>query len=220
MSDSDLDKYLEGIGINVGEDEQVDGLPIDEDAFEQPAFEEKGFEQHDYAADAGEESFARAFEAASSATVVQGDAAERAESFLVNLLLNIDPAYAVEIDAVTEDEVFVEVFGGDPGKIIGRGGRTLSALEYVTNAVVNREEGRGIRVNVDVGGYKRRRDERLRESAFNAAARVRKSGHDVEMEPMSAAERRVVHMALAEEPDVTTESSGEGPHRRVVVKPA
>jgi len=152
--------------------------------------------------------------------VVQGDAAERAESFLVNLLLNIDPAYAVEIDAVSDDEVFVEVFGGDPGKIIGRGGRTLSALEYVTNAVVNREEGRGIRVNVDVGGYKRRRDERLRESAFNAAARVRKSGHDVEMEPMSAAERRVVHMALAEEPDVITESSGEGPGRRVVVKPA
>jgi len=215
VSDSDLDKYLEGIGINVGGDEQVDGLPSDDDAFGQP-----GFEQHDFATEPGEDSFATAFEAASSATVVQGDAAERAESFLVNLLLNIDPAYAVEIDSVTEDEVFVEVFGGDPGKIIGRGGRTLSALEYVTNAVVNREEGRGVRVNVDVGGYKRRRDERLRESAFNAAARVRKSGHDVEMEPMSAAERRVVHMALSEEPDVTTESSGEGPNRRVVVKPA
>ncbi|HLU82386.1 MAG TPA: R3H domain-containing nucleic acid-binding protein [Trueperaceae bacterium] len=214
MSDSDLDKYLEGIGINVGGDEQVENLPSDDDAFEQPEFQRPVYAPEE------DDSFATAFEAASSAMVVQGDPAERAESFLVNLLLNIDPAYAVEIDAVTEDEVFIEVFGGDPGKIIGRGGRTLSALEYVTNAVVNREEGRGIRINVDVGGYKRRRDERLREAAFNAAARVRKSGHDVEMEPMSAAERRVVHMALAEEPDVITESSGEGPGRRVVVKAA
>jgi len=215
VSDSDLDKYLEGIGINVDEDERADALPIDDEGFE-PAT----LEQRDHAVHGEEESFAMAFEASAGVMVVQGDAAERAESFLVNLLLNIDPAYAVEIDAVTDDEVFVEVFGGDPGKIIGRGGRTLAALEYVTNAVVNRDEGRGVRVNVDVGGYKRRRDERLRESAFNAAARVRKSGHEVEMEPMSAAERRVVHMALAEEPDVMTESSGEGPNRRVVVKPA
>jgi len=85
---------------------------------------------------------------------------------------------------------------------------------------VNRDETPGVRVNVDVGGYKRRRDERLREGAFAAAAAVRRSGHPVELEPMSAAERRVVHMALAEEPDVMTESSGEGPSRRVVVKPA
>lgn len=216
MSDSDLDKYLEGIGINVGEDEQREGLPVEDEPFEQPEFERSD----EYEDEDEPTSFAEAFEAASTATVVQGEPAERAETFLVNLLLNIDPAYAVEIDAVTDDEVFVEVFGGDPGKIIGRGGRTLAALEYVTNAVVNREEGRGVRVNVDVGGYKRRRDERLRDSAFNAAARVRKSGHEVEMDPMSAAERRVVHMALADEPDVMTESSGEGPGRRVVVKPA
>jgi len=216
VSDSDLDKYLEGIGINVGGEEQHEGLPLDDESFEQPEFEQPEFEQPDDEP----ASFAEAFEAASAVTVVHGDPAERAETFLVNVLLNIDPAYAVEVDAVTDDEVFIEVFGGDPGKIIGRGGRTLAALEYVTNAVVNRDEGRGVRVNVDVGGYKRRRDERLRESAFNAAARVRKSGHDVEMEPMSAAERRVVHMALADEPDVMTESSGEGPGRRVVVKPA
>src|SRR5690606_22693771 len=111
-----------------------------------------------------------------AAIVVQGDPAERAETFLVNLLLNIDPGYAVEIDAVTDEEVFVEVYGGDPGKIIGRAGRTLAALEYVTNAVVNREGERPTRVNIDVGGYKRRRDARLRDTALAAAARVRKNG--------------------------------------------
>src|SRR5690606_2177780 len=152
--------------------------------------------------------------------VVQGDPEQRAEAFLVNLLLNIDPAYAVEVEEVNDDEIFIEVYGGDPGKIIGRAGRTLAALEYLTNAVVNRDDAAGVRVNVDVGGYKRRRDARLRETALNAAARVRKGGHAVELDPMSAAERRIVHMALADEPDVFTESSGDGSDRRGVVKAA
>lgn len=199
MSDKDLDKYLEGIGIDVGEDGDAvvpeDFPPLEEgEAFDVAAYDLGG--------------------------VVQGAPEERAETFLVNLLLNIDPAYAVEVEEVGEGEIFLEVYGGDPGKLIGRAGRTLAALEYVTNAVVNREEGEGVRVNIDVGGYKRRRDARLRETALNAAARVRKAGHAVELDPMSAAERRIVHMALADEPDVFTESSGEGPDRRVVVKPA
>lgn len=199
MSDNDLDKYLEGIGINVGEDEeQVVAESIQ--ALDEP--EEFDLDAYDVGG------------------VVQGDADQRAETFLVNLLLNIDPAYAVEVDEVTDDEIFIEVYGGDPGKIIGRAGRTLAALEYLTNAVVNRDGGNGVRVNVDVGGYKRRRDARLRETALNAAARVRKAGHAVELDPMSAAERRIVHMALADEPDVYTESNGEGGDRRVVVKPA
>ena len=201
MSDSDLDRYLEGIGINVGEeDPAAENLAhLDEPEPELEVFDVAAYD---------------------AAIVVQGDPSERAETFLVNLLLNIDPGYAVEIDAVTDEEVFVEVYGGDPGKIIGRAGRTLAALEYVTNAVVNREGERPTRVSIDVGGYKRRRDARLRDTALAAAARVRKNGVAVELEPMTAAERRVVHLALAEEAGVTTESTGEGAERRVVVKPA
>src|SRR5690554_8181991 len=102
MSDTDLDKYLEGIGINVDQDELAsEGLPED------MIIEPEELEEFD----------AAAYDAA---VVVQGDPVERAETFLVNLLLNIDPGYAVEVDAATEDEVFIEVYGGDPGKIIGR----------------------------------------------------------------------------------------------------
>ena len=194
MADDNLDKYLEDIGISVDEEEVGAELP----------------EAHD-------------MEAPIPAPVVllpEGDPAERTESFLVNLLLNLDPSYAVEIEYQDEDEVHAQIFGGDPGKIIGRQGRTLAALEHITNAVINRQEGKQVRVNIDVGGYKRRRDERLRDTAHKAADRVRKTGEPVELEPMSAAERRVVHMALADEPGVATESTGEGKSRRVVVAPA
>ena len=193
-ADNDLDKYLDNLGINVDEEESS--------APELPE----------------EASAAQPFVAP---LAIEGDAAERCESFLVHLLLNIDPGYAVEIRHADEDEVAVDVTGGDPGKIIGRGGRTLSALEYLTNAVVNRaEEDRNVRVNVDVGGYKERRDDRLRNEARKAAARVRKTGFAVELDPMNAGERRVIHMALADDPSVKSESSGEGRDRRVVVKPS
>lgn len=197
MSDSDLDKYLEGLGITVDEEDEQSELGVllgEEPEYDSPV--------------------------GLGGPLVQGDPLERAESFLVNVLLNLDPAYAVEVELGADGEIAAEVFGGDPGKIIGRNGRTLAALEYLTNAVVNRDDDGRVRVNIDVGGYKHRRDERLRSEAFAAAGRVRKTGVAVELEPMSAAERRVVHMSLADEEDVRTESRGDGADRRVVVRPA
>lgn len=152
--------------------------------------------------------------------VSEGDARERTETFLVGLLLNIDPAYAVEVTQPDDDEVAAEIYGGDAGKLIGKNGRTLAALEQICNAVINRHEASNVRVNVDVGGYKRRRDERLRTQAHSAADQVRKRVEPVELEPMSAAERRVIHMAVADDPDVVSESVGEGRERRVMLKPS
>ena len=192
-NDDSLDSYLEGLGIEMGEDAD---RPLPED--------------HDLEAPLPVPGVVRE----------EGDLAERTEIFLVNLLLNFDPSYAVEVKQASDQEVSVEIFGGEPGKVIGRGGQTLNALEYVTNAVMNRSEDSNVRVNVDVGGYKRRRDDRLRATARKLADKVGKSGNPVEMDPMSAAERRVVHMALIDEPGVVTESEGQGRSRRVVIKPA
>jgi spoIIIJ-associated protein len=196
MDDRDLDRYLEDLGINMEEEDVQEALLPDED--------DDGYE----------------VPLAVPAAPLEGSPRERCEAFLVDLLLNFDPTYAVEVDEVDDEELRVEIYGGDPGKVIGRAGRTLAALEYITNAVINRDEGSRVRVSIDVGGYKRRRDERLRGEARKAASRVRKTGRPVELEAMSAAERRVVHMALADDPDIVSESSGEGKNRHVVVKPA
>ncbi|HKI55599.1 MAG TPA: R3H domain-containing nucleic acid-binding protein [Trueperaceae bacterium] len=196
MDDRDLDRYLEDLGINMDEEDEQEALLPD-------AEEEESFDAP----------------VVVPAAPLEGDARERCEAFLVDLLLNFDPSYAVEVDEQGENEIRAEIYGGDPGKIIGRAGRTLAALEFITNAVINRDEEDRVRVSIDVGGYKRRRDERLRGEARKAAARVRKTGHPVEMDAMSAAERRVVHMALADDPDIISESSGEGKDRHVVVKP-
>lgn len=196
MDDRDLDRYLEDLGINMDEADEQEALLPEED--------QEGYEAP----------------LPVPAAALEGDPRERCEAFLVDLLLNFDPSYAVEVEEVDEDELRAEIYGGDPGKVIGRAGRTLAALEFITNAVINRDEDSRVRVSIDVGGYKRRRDERLRGEARKAASRVRKTGRPVELEAMSAAERRVVHMALADDPDIVSESSGEGKNRHVVVKPA
>lgn len=201
MADSDLDKYLEDLGI--GDEEENASFELPRDEADSPLVSPPVPET-----------------VSVSALGLEGTAAQRCETFLVNLLINFDPAYAVEIARSDEDEIQVDIFGGDSGKIIGRGGRTLAALEYLTNSVVNREEAERVRINIDVGGYKRRRDDRLRTTARQAASRVRKTGLAVELDPMTAAERRIVHMEIADDPSVASESTGDGRDRRVVVKPS
>ena len=202
LENGELDKYLSDLGIATGEDTSSPARRAAEAAPAPPAYEEVSDVRD-----------------VQQAPLVTGGPSERCESFLVNLLLNLDPGYAAEVREV-EGGLQADIYGGDSGKLIGRGGRTLAALEYLTNAVVNRDESAPhVRVSVDVGGYKVRRDERLRGVALKAAARARKTGFAVELEPMSAAERRVIHMTLADEPAVESESSGEGKNRRVVVKP-
>ncbi len=213
MAERDLDRYLEGLGIDVGDDGDNEDEPMLRDVEEQEeAYDEPEPEILD-------------METAMGAYGIGGvipddlDPRERTETFLVHLLLDLDAAYAVDV-VDRGDEILAEISGGDAGRLIGKGGRTLAALEFLSNAVVNKGDADPIRVVIDVGGYKRRRDERLRQTALRAASRVRKGGEPVELEPMSAAERRIVHMAIAEEVDVVSESTGEGRARRVVVSPA
>ena len=105
------------------------------------------------------------------------------------------------------------------GALIGRKGERLSALQHLVNLMLSREMGAWTRVLVDVEDYRGRRERQLREIADRAAQRVIETGKMLQLEPMPALERRWVHLALRNSPDVATQSIGEEPNRRIVVLP-
>jgi predicted RNA-binding protein Jag len=111
----------------------------------------------------------------------------------------------------------IEVLGADLGALIGRGGENLVALQQITSAITSRRVGRTVHVPLDIEGYRRRREEQLREIARRVASRVKASGQAVTLEPMLAYERRIVHLAVQDTPGVKTESVGVDPNRRVVI---
>ncbi len=115
--------------------------------------------------------------------------------------------------------VVLDVEGDDLGILIGRQGETLRDLQYITRLIVSRKLQRWVNILVDVGGYKRRRERILSELAERMAQRVMDEGRAVTLEPMPAHERRIVHMALRDHRSVTTESTGEGRRRKVVILP-
>jgi len=105
------------------------------------------------------------------------------------------------------------------GALIGRKGERLSALQHLVNLMLSRQMGAWTRVLVDVEDYRGRRERQLREIADRAAKRVVETGKMLQLEPMPALERRWVHLALKSNPDVSTQSIGEEPNRRIVVLP-
>jgi spoIIIJ-associated protein len=126
------------------------------------------------------------------------------------------------VSIVEDDESLLASYtGGDLGLLIGRRGGTIDAVQYLVNAIVFRRFGEGAkRVVVDAARYRERRTVALERLAVQVASRVRADGERVELEPMSAPERKVVHLRLQDEPGVETESEGVEPHRYVVVLPS
>jgi spoIIIJ-associated protein len=114
----------------------------------------------------------------------------------------------------------LNVKGGDLGALIGRRGEKLASLQHIVNLIVGRREGQHHRIAIDVENYRGRREEQLRDVADRAAKRVLQTGKIIQLEAMPAVERRIVHMALLENPRVRTQSVGVEPNRRIVILPA
>jgi predicted RNA-binding protein Jag len=107
----------------------------------------------------------------------------------------------------------------DLGMLIGKHGATLDALTAITNAVMHRGESEGLFFAVDVEGYRARRLSTLRSIALRSGDRALREGVAIELAPMPPSERRIVHLTLASNPDLATESTGTGINRRVVIVP-
>ena len=111
-----------------------------------------------------------------------------------------------------------EIEGDDAGLLIGRRGDTLKALQFLVKYLVSQKLNANVNMLVDVEGYQDRRYQSLMSMARRVAQRVADSGRPITLEPMPPNERRIVHMALADHPRVTTESTGSGSSRQVVVQ--
>lgn len=118
-----------------------------------------------------------------------------------------------------EGELILDLTGDDLAILIGRHGKTLDALQFLVSSATSRSMGFRYPVVVDVEGYKARQREKLESIAYRAADRADEQNRSVKLRPMTPYERRIVHVTLADDPRVTTESEGEGSSRRVVVIP-
>lgn len=126
------------------------------------------------------------------------------------------------IDSYVDEEgsLHIDVSGSDSGAAIGRHGETLEALQYLANVVANRYVEDYLRVVVDVAGYRKRSEERIRDLANRTADKVMATGREMKLKPMNPAERRLVHMCLREYPGIVTYSEGRDPRRHIVVAPS
>jgi spoIIIJ-associated protein len=122
-------------------------------------------------------------------------------------------------DGLGRATAVLDIDGEDLGLLIGRRGSSLAALQYLVNVMVTRRLGSRVLVTIDVEHYHRRREDSLRGLARRMADRVRQSRRPVTLEPMPAAERRIIHLALSEDQNVMTASVGQGDERKVVIRP-
>jgi spoIIIJ-associated protein len=157
---------------------------------------------------------------AEAEAVPASEAASRARELVVRVTDALGVDCRVRADE-REDEILVTCSGHDLGVLIGRHGQTIDAIQYLANAIAFRRDAEARKeVVVDAAGYRARRRATLETLAVRSAERAVRDGERVELEPMTAIERKVVHLRLKEFPGVETASEGTEPNRFVVVVPA
>ena len=179
-----------------GEDEDEEGDESEEEADEERADEQPRFQSQD---------------------------AETARQTLERMLDLLEFPNVVTLARVEHEgettNVHLDVAAEDVGLLIGRRGETLANLQFLLNACLSSTLGRSTRVIVDVEHYRDRREQSLRGIALRTADRVRRERESVTLAPMPPNERRIIHLALQTSPYVSTESTGDGGERRVVISP-
>lgn len=150
------------------------------------------------------------------------DVVKVATDVLENLISKMGVSVKASLKEADREEVggpLFELEGEDAGLLIGRRGETLRAMQFLVKLAVSRRLETRVNLMLDIEGYQDRRYKALTNMAQRVAQRVATSGRSIALEPMPANERRVIHMALADHPSVTTESTGFGEGRQVVVRP-
>lgn len=142
---------------------------------------------------------------------------DETEVFLKNVAINMGVEAIIEVEQV-DNHVTFNLSGEKIAILIGKRGRTLNALQYLTQLVLNKNGSQYHSVTVDAEGYRKRREETLVELAHKMADKAKRLNRKVALEPMPAFERKIIHSALQEVGEVSTYSDGIEPHRYIVIK--
>ena len=145
------------------------------------------------------------------------EAKKNAEDFLEKFLSKMPGKkleYTVE---VKEDGLDVNINGNDPGFLIGYRGEVMNSIQNVLTNIINKDSRKKIKIMLNIGGYREKREKDLENLAMKIAASVVKTGRKITLEPMTAYERKIIHTKLQENCNITTYSVGEEPYRKVVV---
>ncbi|MDD5132058.1 MAG: protein jag [bacterium] len=161
--------------------------------------------------------------------ITQKDLSARAKTIVDTVLAKIKVDGETKI-ANEGNKILIDINSTDSALLIGKKGQTLEAFQYIVNLMINKEIKNGLypgitledkyKIIIDTEGYLIRREETLIKMAKNLADKVKESGKKAVLEPMSAHDRRSIHMALQDTPGIKTESEGEGSFRRIVIYPA
>ena len=147
---------------------------------------------------------------------MEDNVSKKIETFLSELFAKI----GVEVSVQTledEEKLHVELITESAGIIIGKRGKTLESLQLITNIIVNKDMDKWKKVVLDIENYRDKRENTLTDLAHKVAGKVKKTGRSQYLEPMNPFERRVIHMALQEDPDISTKSEGSGNLKKVKI---
>jgi len=139
-----------------------------------------------------------------------------AEEFFEKTSFNVQ----IEVEEKDDSNIAINLKTDEPQVLVGEGGNTLACLQTLLGKVVKRKTDTRLYIDLDINDYKKRKIEYLKDVARNYADEVSLSKKEKELVPMPAYERRIIHMEIKERSDVSTESRGYGPERKVVIKPA
>lgn len=167
--------------------------------------------------EADEEAPAKAREERPFSSEEQNETAEEAKKFLAGVFKGMDLDVTME-KMVNEERILLNLRGKGLGILIGKHGQTLNALQYLTNLAAGRLYHHRYFVMLDVENYRSRREQTLTALAKRLAEKAKRTGESVELEPMEPGERRIIHLALQADPDIVTDSEGEGSGRHVVIR--
>jgi spoIIIJ-associated protein len=143
----------------------------------------------------------------------------KAKDLLEGILLRISPEYKVIVNE-TQEKIILSIEGDDSGLLIGKRGQNLDALQYILNKAINKIDNDHKMILIDLGEYRKRREEFLLVLAEKIREKVKKTKKPVSIAHMNAHDRRIIHMVLQEDESLTTQSRGEGKYRKVVIIPA